>query len=233
MADNIGTVYIPAPVIQLKNTQFIEDGLLVPQILEVPCRNVHIDLGRYWATPTKDNGIFTGLWMQPAYTETGVAIPAPTFDSFQVLRIRDELSDYTWWILATLTQYTAACNTCCGAEFTPITYTVPVIAPCQTVCDSQNGDGDYYATFAAPVLGAGESYVVNGSYDNEDVGEFTSTSLDDLISDLNANFTSIGSPSVNIIWTRSGTTIIGTIQDGEGADSSICLSIFTTGDVSP
>lgn len=234
MADNIGTVYIPAPVIQLKNTQFIENGLLVPQILQVPCRSVHTDIGRYWAVPTKDNGVFTGLWMQPAYTANGTAITKPSYDSFLVLRVRDEISDYTWWLKADLTQYTAACNTCCGDAFTPITYSVPIISPCQTVCDSQDSSpSNYYAVFAAPALGAGLNYVVNGAYNNEQVADFTSTSLDDLISDLNANFGTIGSPSVTIIWTRIGSTIIGTIQDGEGEDSIICLSILTTADVSP
>lgn len=235
MANEIGTVLIPAPVVQLKNTQFIENGVIVPQLLEVPCRNVHVDVGQYWAIPTKDNGIFTGLWYQPATTITGEAISQPTFDSFQVLRIRDKSypSDYTWWIISTLAQYTAACNTCCGETMTPIPFTVPVIAPCQNVCDATDSDGNYYAVFAAPDLGAGEEYNVNGSLNNEEVPAFDATSLDDLISELNSNFDGSGSsPAIEIVWTRDGNTIIGTIQDGLGENTSICL-VITADPTSP
>lgn len=227
MADNIGTVYIPAPVIQLKDTQFLEDGAIVPQVLEVPCRSVHIDIGQYWAIPTKDNGIFSGWWYQPAATSTGVPVAAPTFDSFSVLRIRDKLSDYTWWILATVTSYTRACNTCCGSAFTPITYSVPIIAPCEIVCDAIDGDGNYFLTFAAPDLPAGYEYVINGSQDGFALPELTASSLDDILTQLNANYDEVGdfSPQVIIQWTRSGNTIIGTLQDGLGAGLTFCMVI--------
>lgn len=229
MADNIGTVVIPAPVVQLKDNQFLEDGVILPQILEVPCIQSHIDLGRYWAIPTKDEGIFTGWWYQPATTVNGTAIAQPTYDSFPVLRIRDKLNDYTWWVLATLTQFTAACNTCCGAAFTPITYTVPVISPCQFICDAINADGNYYVVFAAPTLGAGQTYTVHGSFDNIALPNGTLiANLTALLVFLNANYTLVGdfSPQASIVWTRAGNTIIGTLQSGLGNQSSMCLSIL-------
>lgn len=226
MADNIAQTLIPAPVVQLKNTQFIEDGAIVPQILEVPCAQSHIDLGRYWAIPTKDNGIFTGWWYQPAFTETGVAIEQPTYDSFLVLRVRDKLTDYTWWVLATLTQFTAACNTCCGVTMTPITYTVPVISPCTLLCDAIDDAGNYFAVFAAPTLPAGYEFIINGSYDDEPWTEQDAANLAGILTELNTNFNAApGSPGVHITWTRSGDTFIATIQNGEGNGSSICLSI--------
>lgn len=228
MPDNIGQVVIPAPVVQLKDTQFIENGVIVPQTIEVPCIQVNIDYSLYWAIPTKDNGIFTGWWYQPASTETGSAIAQPTYDSFQVLRIRDKISDYTWWIAATLTQYTGACNTCCGDDFTPIPpFAPPVIAPCQLICDAINDDGNYFVVFAATDLGAGEEYIVNGSFDNEAISEFSASDLDNLITELNTNFTDVGdaSPPYEIIWTRNGNTIIGTLQNGQGQGSNLCLLI--------
>lgn len=229
MADNIGQVVIAAPVIQLKDEQFIEDGVILPQLLEVPCIQIHIDVGQYWAIPTKDHGIFTGWWYQPASTSNGTAIAAPTFDSFSVLRIRDKLNDYTWWVLATVTTFTAACNTCCGDGFTPITFDVPVVAPCQDICDSINEDGNYYVVFAAPTLPDGDQFVVDGSFDNVSVPQFTASDLDDLITELNSNFTNVGdaSPPFSIVWTRIGSTIIGTIQTGQGLGSSLCLVINT------
>jgi len=229
MADNIGTVVIPAPVVQLKDNQFLEDGVILPQILEVPCIQAHIDVGQYWAIPTKGEGIFTGWWYQPATTPNGTAISKPTFDSFSVLRIRDKLNDYTWWILATVTSYTAACNTCCGAAFTPITYSVPVISPCQLICEAINDDGNYYVIFAAPALGAGQTYTVHGSFDNIALSTGTGiASLDALVTYLNTNYNLVGdfSPQATIVWIRSGTTIIGTLQNGLGNGSSMCISIL-------
>lgn len=228
MADNIGTVYIPAPVVQLKDTQFLEDGVIVPQVLEVPCRNVHIDIGQYWAIPTKDNGIFTGWWYQPAATSTGAAIAKPTFDSFSVLRIRDKITDYTWWILATVTTYTGACNTCCGDDFTPIPNPdVPVIAPCQEICDAIDDDGNYFVVFAYPELGAGQEYQVTGSFDNVEVEIPNSTDPTDLQSNLNSDFTGVGdeSPPISITWIVADGVITGTLQDGRGLGSSLCLSV--------
>lgn len=231
MADNIGTIYIPAPVLQLKDTQFIQDGVIVPQYLEVPCRSQFIDLYQYWAVPTKDNGIFTGLWMQPAFTETNQAIAQPSYDSFKVLRIRDKDSDYSWYLMCTLTQYTAACNTCCGSAFTPIPFpTVPVIAPCEILCDAINTDGNYFVVFAAPP--EGDNYIINGSYDNEQIAQFTATTLDNLVTQLNTHFGTIASPATTIVWTRSGITIIGTVQGGLGLGISLCLKI-NSGDTSP
>ncbi len=229
MADNIAQVVIPAHVIQLNNSQFIEDGAIVPQVLEVPCQQTHIDLSTYWAIPTKDNGIFTGWQYQPTLTETGKDIPKPTYDSFEVLRIRDKISGYTWWLGNSMTQYTENCNACCDGDTTPLTFDPPIIAPCQNICDATNDDGNYYVVFAAPTLGDSEQYVVNGAFDNVNIAEFTSTDLDDLITDLNANFTNVGdaSPPYSIVWTRDGNTIIGTIQGGFGLNSSLCLVITT------
>lgn len=234
MPNNIGTVLISAPVVQLKNTQFIKNGAIVPQYLEVPCRATHVDVGQYWATPTKDNGIFTGWWYQPAFTETGDAIAQPSFDSFQVLRVRDKMSDYTWWLKATLAQYTNACNTCCGGDYAPITYTVPVIAPCQQICDAINQAGNYFVVFAAPTLGVGQNYVVNGAFNNVKVNQFTASTLNNLVTALNANFNNVGdsSPGIGITWTANGNSIIGTLAGGQGNGSSLCLNIAAA-DTSP
>jgi hypothetical protein len=232
MPDNIGTIYIPAPVVQLKNTQFLEYGVIIPQILEVPCRTVHIDTTQYWATPSKDHGVFTGWYYTPQTDEVGNPIAAPTFDSWTVTRIRDKQypSDYSWWLLCTVDQYINACRTCCGNAFTPITYTVPTIAPCQTICESVNDEGLYYAIFALPELGDGQTYFPIGSYDNVPMptanaaGYATEGALQTF---LNTNWNLVGdfSPGVQLQWTVSGGIVTAVVEDGGELSDVICVVI--------
>jgi len=226
---NAPSAYVP--VIQLNNTLYLEDGVLKPQTLNVPCgEHTHIDNPYYWAVPIKDSGTFRTVEFIPQTDVYGNAVDQPTFDSFVVQRVRDKASRYTWWVIIDAdasppVDFTDVCATCCGEEALTLSGTVPVVAPCQDVCDAVNDDGNYFVTFGAPALAGGENYSVHGSFDNEELPAFTSTSLDDLINDLNSNYGTIGSPAVDITWTRDGSVIIGTFQNGDGEGSSICVLI--------
>jgi hypothetical protein len=227
MPNNIPNVTVSAPVIQLKNDLYLVDGQYAPRTLNIPCGvNAWVDDIQHWCVPIKDFGICTNVFFEPAVGDYPPGTP-PTPDSLLVLKVRDKYYPaFTWWVACTKDEYYAACQTCCGEDYVAIPDPIlPVIIPCQNVCDAQNADGNYFVTFGAPDLGAGEGYQTFGQFDGEVLPVFESTSLDDLVSDLNTNYGTIGSPSVTIVWTRAGNAIIGTFQDGEGVDSSMCLLI--------
>lgn len=226
MANTIPNETVPAPVIQFNNHYYLVDGQYAPRTLNIPCGiNALLDDQQWWAVPVKNYGIVADILQMVPAINGNVAQPTP--DSISVIRIRDKYNPgYTWWVVCTLAQYYASCAACCDDPVVPIPDpTLPTIVPCQILCDGIDDDGNYYAVFAAPALGAGQEYQTFGEYDGESLDAFESDDLDDLIIDLNANYGTVGSPAVDIVWTRIGTTIIGTVQDGNGEDNSICLLI--------
>ena len=233
MANNIPLTSIPAPVIQLNNDLYLVDGQFTTQTKNVPCGvNALIDDVQHWAVPIKDFGICTNIFFQPAVGDYPPGTP-PTPDSLLVLRVRDKYNPkWTWWVACTKADYYASCQVCCDDPVVPIPNPVlPIITPCQNLCDAQNGAGNYFTTWGAPDLGAGETYLVYGQYNGDELIPFESTSLTDLINDLNSNYGSLGgSPaSATVVWTRSGNIIIGTFQNGDGVGDSFCLLIVNGG----
>lgn len=228
MPTAIPNVTIFAPVIQFKNDLYLTEGQYTPRTLNIPCGiNALVDDQETWVVPVKDHGICTVCSFVPAINDYPPGSP-PTPDSLLTIRVRDKYNrNYWWYVIATRDQYYASCAACCGDTPVPIPDpTLPIIVPCQNVCEATDDDGNYYVTFGAPTLGAGEEYSVYGQYNGEDLNSFSSTSLDDLVSDLNSEYGTIGSPSVDIVWTRNGNTIIGTFQDGDGEDGNFCLMII-------
>lgn len=226
MSNTIPNEAIPAPVIQFNNHYYLRDGQYDPQSISVPCGvNALVDPYQWWMIPVKNFGIVSILQAVPAINGNE---SQPTPDSISVIRIRDKYNPgYTWWCVCQLVDYYAACAACCGEPAVPIPAPdLPIIVPCQDICGATNDAGNYFLTFAAPALGAGEGYITYGQYDGGELPTFESTSLDDLVTDLNTNYGTVGSPAVDIVWTRSGTTIIGTVQDGAGEGSSFCLLVL-------
>ncbi len=168
MADaQIATVLIPCLVIQLNNQKFIENEQVIGQTLDVPCRNALIDEIGYWAVPIKDNGIFTTLQYILMVDNGRVSVPQPTFDSFPIFRVRDKLSGYNWWIYGTKDNFLNSCNSSGVVPMPGIDgQFVPMIAPCQLLCDLQNSSGAYQAIFALPTLVGHEALYPYGSYNN-------------------------------------------------------------------
>lgn len=240
MANFIATVSIPCAVVQQKNTVFVEDGQILPQIKNVPCREVDVDDVNYWATPVKDFGIFTSLKFTPQTDEFGNAVPVPSFDSFSVFRVRDKLKSNDWWyIVGDIDNFYASCQTCCGDDFQPMPCTPnydaspggdgcpPLVVPCQQICDSTNPDGDFISIFAAPALGAGQHYQGDAAYNNEELDEITAANINDLITQMNTHWGTVGSPAATFVWTHTGLTITGT---GGFDGDEICVLIQAVDD---
>lgn len=229
MANNIPLISIPAPVIQFKNDLYLTDGQFDPKIKNIPCgENAWVDDLQHWFIPIKDFGIVNTEYCEivPAVGDYPPGTP-PTFDSLLVLRIRDKFyPGHTWWVVCTIAEYYASCQTCCDDAAVPIpTHVPPVIIPCQKVCEAINGSDNYFVVYGAPDLGAGEGYLTYGAINGVELNPFESTSLTDLLADLNTNFGTIISPARTIVWTRTGNIFTGTFQGGLGIDDSFCLLI--------
>lgn len=232
MANTIPLSSISAPVIQLNNEAYLTDGQYTPRTLNnIPCGdNALVSTFQHWAVPIKDYGICTNFFFQPAVGDYPPGTP-PTPDSLLVLRVRDKYKPYyNWWVICTIAEYYASCQTCCGESPVPIpTPVLPIIVPCQAVCEAINDDGNYFVVFGAPALEPAGGYLTYGQYNGEELAPFESTSLTDLVNDLNSNYGSVGSPATLIVWTRVGDVIIGTFQNGAGVDDSFCLLITAIG----
>lgn len=229
MADSqIATILIPALVIQLNNQKFIENEEVIGQTLDVPCRNVIIDEIGYWAVPVKDYGVFTTLQYILKRENGLIDVPKPTFDSFSIFWVRDKLAGFTWWIYGTRDQFLNSCNTCCGAGAVPMPGIdggfLPMIAPCQNLCDIRNGTGQYQSIWGLPTLVGSETYFPYGSYNNvafptaSGAGYATVTLL---LAYLNATWN-------QFVWTATpdNKTLIAT---GGSLNDSVCVVVTMIG----
>lgn len=235
MADSqIATILVPCLVIQLNNQQFIENEQVIGQTLDVPCRNVIIDEIGYWGVPVKDYGIFTKIQWMLMRENNSVVVPQPTFDSFMVFRVRDKLTDYTWWIYGTKDQFLNSCATCCGAGSVSMPgidgQFAPAIAPCQQLCEIKNGSGAYQAIFGIPNILGPDTFFPYGSYNNvafptASGAGYATVAL--LLTYLNATWQNTGG-SGTLVWTATadGLTLIAT---GGALSDSICVVISRIG----
>src|SRR5580765_7858359 len=199
MADSqISRVLIPCFVVQLNNQQLISEDGAIGKVENVPCRDSLVDEVLYWCSPVKDEGIFDALQFRLAIYPNA---DKPTFDSFLVQRIRDKLTNYTWWVyVLTVNDFKNSCNSCCGDAAIPMPGVNgdfhPVFAPCQTLCAENNSD-QLEGVFGIPTLGAGQQYYPYGSYDNVALPSAPTSyaSIAALLVFLNAHWTNVGSPN--------------------------------------
>lgn len=224
---------IPAYVVQMNNTIFIQGDQIIGRVLDIPCKNDFIDDPNYWAVPVKDGGIFTTL----NYLLVAQFPNQPTYDSFPVFRVRDKLSGFNWWAYGTHDNFVNSCSTCCGDGAILMPHTtdgfVINIAPCDTLGDvngfAQNAAGKYYSTTALPVLTGTETYYPYGSYNNVAFPSaaahgYATPAL--LLTFLNTNWTNVGSPNVTIVWSLSADNLTLTATTtGALAGDSICVVI--------
>lgn len=221
MANNIATVSIPCCVVQQKNSPFVDNGQILPQLKNVPCREVDVDDVGYWCTPVNDNGIFTSLKFTPQTDEVGNAITAPDYLSFNTFRVRDKISNDFWYIVGTIADFYASCQTCCGVSFIPMPCTVPVVPVCQTICDSTNDAGDFISIFAAPSPDTG-TYTGNGAFNGEALTQISAATVALLVAQMNIHWASVGSPPETLVWSNVGNEIIAT---GGSDGDEICIVI--------
>ncbi len=227
----IATILIPCLVIQENNQQFITDNTITGKVLNVDCRAVLVDEVLYWGVPVKGDGMFTTIqWI----LATGADTAQPTFDSFLVQRVRDKLTNYTWWIyVLDKNNFKNSCATCCGDAAVPMPGVngsfMPTIAPCQVACDL-NSDGDYQNVYGLPALVDDEAYYPVGSYNNEELFEDASangySNISLLLSYLDSKTSNIGSPAVTITWAASS-DLLTLLAIGMNELDSLCILIET------
>lgn len=229
----IPNALIPCYVIQMNNTLFRQGDKIVGKILDIPCKNDFIDDPEWWAVPIKDAGIFTTIEFIP-FAEGDDQFHPPTYDSFAVMRVRDKLSGYTWWVYGTRDNFVNSCSTCCGSAPIPMPGTITdpaiVIAPCDQLC-IRNALGQYFSVTALPTLVGSEVYFPYGSHNNlafpaASGSGYSTPSL--LLAFLNANWTNVGSPNVTFVWSLSpdNMTLIAT---GGNLGDTVCVVISTVG----
>lgn len=225
---------IPCLVVQLNNTQFIEGNSVVGRVLNVPCKNDFIDDPDWWAVPIKDDGIFVRF--EPIPVASFPFGAPPTFDSFPVMRVRDKLSGYTWWIYGTQNDFLASCASCCGSGAVPMPGTPGAgsvsinIAPCSYVC-AQNAAGQFITVSALPALEGSEVYYPYGSYNGVPLptasgAGYATPSL--LLTYLNATWTNQGSPVAHFVWSLSPDSLTLIATGGYNGDE-LCFVIGTVG----
>lgn len=223
----IPNALIPCYVVQLNNTQFIEGWNIVGRVLDVPCKNDFIDDPNYWMVPIKDSGIFTVLQPIPLAESPS----APTYDSIPVMRVRDKLSGYTWWVYGTHDEFTQSCATCCGSSPVPMPNPgIIPIAPCDTVC-ATNSAGQYITVLSLPQLIGAEVYFPYGSYNNAALPAASGSGYSTpgaLLTFLNASWTHIGSPVATFVWSLSADNLT-LIATGGFLNDTICVAISTIG----
>jgi hypothetical protein len=224
MPNQVPNVSVPAPVIQLNNKQFLVDGQYAPRTINIPCHsNAQVDDITYWMVPIKDSGIVSILEPVPAIGIYATSPPTP--DSVRAIRVRDKYSpNYTWWVLTTLADYYAACGSCCGAAFVPIpTPLLPVIIPCQSVCEAVNAAGLYLSTFGVPAdLG---TYWAYGYFNGVVLPTRTAATLALLVTALNAAWSAVGSPARNFVWSTPAAGVLQAVGGLEG--DSLCVQVFS------
>lgn len=215
---------ISALVIQLKDWQYLcNDGVgSIGEMQRIPC-GLQMEDAEYWAVPQKDYGIFTRLYFVSINDSQG----PPTYDSFMVSRIYDKLTGYPIWFRGTFAQYDQSCSYCCGNVPTPMPTDVPLIAPCQNVCDIQNALGQYQTIWALPQLGVGQSYNPYGAYNNNPFpaaspGGYSTVAT--LLAFLNSNWNPF-------VWTASSDGITLTATGGNLGDNvcAIVVPVYPSG----
>lgn len=230
----IPNALIPAYVVQLNDTIFIEGDQIIGRVLDIPCKNDFIDDPNYWAVPVKDGGIFTTL----NYLLVAQYPNQPTYDSFPVFRVRDKLSGYFWYAYGTHDDFVNSCSTCCGSGAILMPHTtdgyVINIAPCSTVGSewgyAVNAQGQLYMTWALPTLTGLETYYPYGAYNNvafPSASPSGYTTPEALLTYLNTEWTNFGSPNVTVTWSLSadGLTLFSTFTSGAVRGDQICVVI--------
>lgn len=226
----ISNILIPCFCVQMNNQQFISDTGVIGKVLNVPCKEMLLEEDLYWCTPVSDCGIFSQLQYRLA---VGVNANAPTFDSFLVQRIKDKLSNYTWWIYVTSSSdFANSANTVSSQSNIPMPGTtpgsfIPVIAACQVLCAISHSNPAIGGVYGLPVPAGAQKYFAFGSYNNIALSNSSTgfSALADLLTYLNTNWTNIGNPATSFIWTASADNLTLFATGGFSGDA-LCVNVY-------
>lgn len=223
----MSATFIPALVIKHNNDVYLTPELVVGVTMAIPTPGAGgvID-GDYWAVPITDNGIVTGFNFEPT---TPDSTEMPTEQSFHVFRLISRFGNDVWYARGSTTfdgespanpGYIQAAQDaeCCDETPRVLPTDVPELFGCQTACEF-DANGNYFFVLQTPSLAAGQTYAANGYLDGVALPEVTGATVGALETDLDSNWTNVGSPAIEIAWqvTASG-VIVGTITDGDGTN---------------
>ena len=239
----MSATYIPALVIKHNNDVFLNtantfDAVVVGQTMSIPTPGAGgvVD-GDYWAVPITDNNVVSGFDFIP---DDGVTVLSDTNpQAFHVFRITNRFGDDYYYCVGHSTAATSGSPASCGyiqasedAECCSATPCVlpdgsdlPVITPCQLMCNLDAAGGKYFAIFALPTLTSNYRYFPYGYFNNVALAAASATGYStaaSLLSFLNSNWSSVGtwsfpdSPSDNILKV--------TQTSGSGTDT-LCVII--------
>lgn len=232
----MAATFIPALVIKHNNDVYMNtDTLSVGTIMDIPTpgSGAVID-GDFWAVPITDD-VVSGFNFIPTSADS---TDAPTAQSFHVFRLVNRFGNDSWYVRGTTTAaeggspsscgyiQAAADAECCSETPCSLPTDVPVIAPCQTLCE-WDADSKYFGIFALPTLTGNSRYYPYGYYNNVLLTAGTSTGYatpTTLLSFLNSGtWGAIGT------WSyvdEDETQLKVTLAAGDGTDV-ICVAIVT------
>jgi hypothetical protein len=190
---------IPATVLQKNNEQFWCDFCgNYGNTLYIPCGSNASLSPSFYAVPVLDNGV-GGFRYDGGST-------APTDNSIQVFKLTNTLNGDFWWVVGDPADYYGACCEDCDVSPAPsMVTTVNSLAPIQYACTDDGTNYDAY--FAVPALGGGQRYVSVVTQDGVTKTPHQSfatgsTSLANLITYLNTNYSAMGT------WSNPGGTTV-------------------------
>lgn len=226
----MSATFISGLVIKQNNEVYLTDDLVVGVIKPVPTPGGIYSLdGDYWAVPITNYGVATGFNFVPTFaTDTD----APTPQSFHVFRLTSRFGNDSWYVRGTTSLsgdspaeagYIEVSQDaeCCAESPRTLPTDVPDIVPCQVACE-WNADENYFVVLGLPTDTG--TYTGTGYMNGEALPTITAATPAALETQLNNNWTNLGSPNVAITWTVTNLVAMGVITDGTGEDS-FCASI--------
>lgn len=226
--------YIPALVIQRKNTVFISDqgiaaeksgstelvtGLGLYTEIPTPDGGGAIDAD-YWAVPINEGGP-TGFKFTPYNPADPVTSIAPDVQAFKVFRIVDfNRGGDDFYVVGTIAQYITAAG---GGAALPLSISTLQVG-CQTLCQF-NTNGLYFGVLGLPTLIGNQRYFPAGYFNGVALPTASSsgyTTTGTLLTFLNTATT--GWAAVGT-WTVANGVLLVSQTAGPG-DDVLCAGIF-------
>lgn len=233
----MAATFIPAKVIKHNNDVYMNtDSLTAGTIMSIPTPGAGgvID-GDFWAVPINDD-VVSGFDYIPTSADS---TDAPTSQSFHVFRLVSRFGNDSWYVRGTTTAAEggspASCGyieaaqdaECCAASPCTLPLDIPVIAPCQVMCQ-WDSNSKYFAKFGLPVLTSNLRYFPYGYFNGTLLTAGSSSGYatkSTLLTFLNSGtWGAIGTWSFDAASGANSLTVTQTA--GPGTDT-ICVAIVT------
>lgn len=220
----MAATFIPALVIKHNNDVYLTPDLVVGVTMVIPTPGAGgVPDGDYWAVPIANYGVTTGFNFVPT---TPSDDDAPTLQSFHVFRLITRFGNDVWYARGTTTTnagspiqngYVEVSQDaeCCDETPRALPTDVPGLFPCQVACEWNTNEAYFF------VLGLGTdngTYTASGYINGEALPTITGATGAALQTQLNSQWTNVGSPNVVITWTVANERAIGVITSGTGED---------------